>query len=134
MANYVVSTLATNMGYTHYEQGVDKGALPREIKTIYIKGGASVAQGARNSVALWTPVGYHTEVSDEDLALLEQNATFKLHKQNGYVRVDKKNSDIEKAVADMNRVDGESSPKTEADFPGYIVSTEVPTSRDPHRI
>ena len=134
MANYVVSTLATNMGYTHYEQGADKGALPREIKTIYIKGGASVAQGARNATALWTPVGYHTEVSDEDLAFLEQNETFKLHKKNGYMRVDKKNTDIEKAVADMNRVDGESSPKTEADFPDYIVSTEVPTSRDPHRI
>ena len=95
---------------------------------------ASVAQGARNSAALWTPVGYHTEVSDEDLALLEKNATFQLHKKNGFVRVDKKNTDIEKAVADMNRVDGESSPKTEADFPDYIVSTEVPTSRDPHRI
>lgn len=130
--NYVYSTLATNMGYTHYEPGADKGALPREIKTIHIKGGASVAQKSGSS-DVWTPLGFATQISDDDLGLLEQNEVFALHKKNGYIKVEKKNKEVEKAVADMNRVDN-SSPKVEADFPGFVVTIDTPKSSDPHRI
>ena len=130
--NYVYSTLANNQGYTHYEAAADKGALPREVKTIFIKGGASVAH-ASGSSGVFTPHGFATPVSDEDLALLEKNDIFQLHKTNGHIKVDKKNTDVEKAVADMNRVD-QSSPKVEADFPGFVVSTDVPKSSDPYRI
>jgi hypothetical protein len=130
--NYVYSTLANNQGYTHYEKAADGGALPREIKTIFIKGGASVAQKSGSS-DVFTPHGFATPVSDEDLELLEKNYTFNLHRKNGHIKVDKKDKEIEKAVADMNRVD-QSSPKVEADFPGFVVSIDTPKSSDPHRI
>lgn len=130
--NHVFSTLATNMSYVHWLPAADGGALPIEGKTINIQGGASVAQLSGSS-AIWTPLGFGTPVSDEDLELLEQNNVFKLHKKNGYIKVQKKNVDVEKAVADMNRVDG-SSPKVEADFPGFVVTIDTPKSSDPHRI
>lgn len=130
--NFVICTLANNQGYTHYEPAVENGALPREIKTIFIQGGASVARLSGSS-GIYTPTGFATPVSDEDLELLEQNAVFKLHKQNGHIKVDKKDKDIEKAVVDMNRVD-QSSPKVEADFPGFVVTIDTPKSNDPHRI
>jgi hypothetical protein len=130
--NYVFCTLANNQGYTHYEPPVEKGALPREVKTIFVKGGASVAQLSGTS-GIHTPSGFATAVSDEDLELLEQNAVFKMHKQNGHIKVDKKDKDIEKAVVDMNRID-QSSPKVEADFPGFVVTIDTPKSSDPHRI
>lgn len=132
MPNYVFSTLATNMNYTHWLPGADGGTLPSEGKTIYIKGGATVAHKSGSS-DVWTPLGFATEVSDEELGLLEQNQVFNLHRKNGYIKVEKKNKDVEKAVSDMNRVD-KSSPKVEADFPDFIVSIDTPKSNDPHRI
>lgn len=130
--NYVFCTLANNQGYTHYEPAVEHGALPREIKTIFIKGGASVAQKSGSS-DVFTPHGFATQVSDEDLEMLEKNSVFQMHKKNGHIKVDKKDKDIEKAVVDMNRVD-QSSPKVEADFPGFVVTIDTPKSSDPHRI
>lgn len=130
MANYVYSTLSADMSYTHWLPGADAGSLAAEGKTIFVQGGANVAQKAKNSTDIWTPLGRATEVSDEDLALLEQNSVFQLHKKNGFITVQKKKADVEKVVADMMRGD-KSRPLTESDFPeetGLSVSTDVPRS------
>ncbi len=128
--NYVFSTLATDMSYTHWGAAADGGALPEEHKSIFIQGGAGVAQKAKNGSDIWTPLGRVTEVSDNDLALLEQNQVFQLHKKNKFITVQKKNADVEKVVVDMNCSD-RSRPLTDADFPeesGMVVSTDVPKS------
>jgi len=107
---YVFSTLSTDMDYVEWKPGADKGALGSQGRTIRIKGGAGVANDR-----IVTPLGVSTEVDDEDVALLEQNEVFKLHKANGHVTIQKKKADAEKVAADMNRNDP-SSPKTPADY------------------
>jgi len=129
---HVFSTLATNMGYTEWLPPPDGGALPIEGRTIHVKGGATVAHKSGSS-DVWTPLGFGTQVTDEELEVLEKNSVFQIHKKNGYITVQKKDTAVEKAVADMNRVD-KSSPKTEADFPDFIVTIDTPKSSDPHRI
>jgi hypothetical protein len=127
--NYVFSTLATDMSYVHWVSA-GAGVPPAEGKSIFIQGGAGVAQKPKPGLDIWTPLGRVTEVSDEDLELLEQNEVFKLHKKNEFIKVQKKSTDVEKAVVDMNRRDN-SSPRTEADYPaeaGIVVSTDVPKS------
>lgn len=107
---YVFSTLATDVDYVEWKPGADKGAIGSEGKTIRIKGGAGVANDR-----IVTPLGVCTEVDDDDVALLEQNKVFQLHKTNGHIVVQKKKADVEKVAADMNRADP-SSPKTPADY------------------
>lgn len=129
-SNHVFSTLATDMTYVNWHSP-GEGIPPTEGKHINIRGGAGVAQKARPGSDIWTAYGFATEVSDDDLALLEQNEIFKLHKKNGYITIRSKAMDVEKAVADMNRKDN-SSPLTEADVKardaGITVSTDVPKS------
>jgi rRNA maturation endonuclease Nob1 len=128
--NYVFSTLATDMTYVNWHSP-GEGIPPMEGKHINIRGGAGVARNVRAGSDIWTPLGDVTEISDEDLALMEQNEVFRLHQKNGFIRVQKKSSEVEKAVADMNRKDN-SSPLTEADVKakdeGITVSTGIPKS------
>lgn len=128
-SNYVFSTLATDMSYVNWHSpGV--GIPPMEGKHVNIQGGAGVAQKGKPGSEFWTPLGRVTEVSDDDLALLERNEVFQLHQKNGFITVRAKSIDVEKAVADMNRKDN-SSPRTEADYPakdGITVTTDIPKS------
>jgi hypothetical protein len=117
------------MSYTDWVEGPD-GATKIEGRSIFIQGGAGVAQKAKTGSDIWTPLGRMTEVSDEDMGLLERNQVFQLHQKNGFIKVQKKSADVEKVVADMNRAD-KSAPLTEASFPaelGITVSTDVPKS------
>jgi len=131
-SHYVFSTLATDMTYVHWVIP-GEGIPPVEAGSVFIQGGAGVAQRPKPGSDIWTPLGRMTTVTDEQLEILEQNSVFKQHRENGFITVQKKAIDVEKAVADMNRKDN-SSPKVEADFPGFIVTTEVPKSADAHRI
>lgn len=127
--NYVFSTLATDMTYVNWVSP-GAGIPPVEGKSIFIQGGAGVAQRGRPGSDIWTPLGRVTEVSDEDVDMLERNEVFALHKKNGFIKVQKKSADPEKAVADMNRKDA-SSPRTESDYPaesGITVTTDIPKS------
>lgn len=127
--NYVFSTLATDMTYTswaHAGEGVPKSM----VHSVFIQGGAGVAQKPKPGTDIWTPLGRVTEVSDADLAVCEQDPVFQMHKKNGYITVQSKNSDVEKVALNMNRRDN-SSPMTEADYPadsGIIVTTDLPKS------
>ena len=81
-----------------------------------------------NKKLLATPNGVVTKVTDEELELLEQHPLFKIHKQNGFVRVSKTNpqedvmkvdtKDMQNKDASAQRVDsdytkkGKKAPKT----------------------
>lgn len=127
--NYVFSTLATDMTYVNWVSP-GEGIPPVEGKSIFVQGGAGVAQRGRPGSDIWTPLGRVTEVDDEDLALLERNEVFNLHRKNKFITVQKKNVDVEKVAVDMNRRDN-SSPRTESDYPaesGITVTTDIPKS------
>lgn len=127
--NYVFSTLPTDMTYTRWESAGD-GVPKSLVHSVFIKGGAGVAQKPKPGTDIWTPLGNATPVSDEDLETLEKDPIFQLHKKNKYLTVRQKNADVEVVALDMNRRDN-SSPMTESDYPvegGIIVTTDVPKS------
>ena len=105
--NYVYSTLTCSTNYAIYEKTND---LPKLVKKILIVGGKGVA--TKN---LYTPKGIVTEVSDEDLELLEKHYSFIEHKENGFILVEKKNVNLEKVVANMAEKDA-SAPLTPKDY------------------
>ena len=57
-----------------------------------------------------------TEISDDDMELLEKDYHFQQHVKNGFINVMKKPGTAEKAVADMEKRD-QSAPKTPEDYP-----------------
>lgn len=135
---YVYSTLACDNAYTFYEKdGSNKNAAPHSIHKvkhkILIKGGTAVAQSTPER-GIYTPYGVVTEISEQELSLLlggltvkeimEQplenhahkgNPVFKKHLKNGFLRVDDKKLEVEKAVATLESKDL-SAQKTDKDF------------------
>ena len=95
MANlHVFSKLSTDVTYHDYEAG---GAdLPVITKSVTINGGAGVA-----TKHLVTPLGVHTEITEDQAELLNRNGIFQLHKKNGFVVIEKKKADVEKVAANM---------------------------------
>ena len=109
--HYVFSTLSNDQKYQNWGKG-DGVNIPGEF--VMIKGGAGIAiDGGQASI--WTPQGRMTEVSDEELRILEANEGFKLHKKLCHIVVQAKKADPEKVAADMNRKDA-SAPVTSADY------------------
>lgn len=108
--HYVYSTLTCDNIYTGYSKPADRNALPLPIKQVTIRGGSNVAN--KHFV---TPKGVVTQVNDEDLEFLESNPGFKQHKENGFIKVEKKEVDVEKVVKNMREKDL-SAPKTPKDF------------------
>lgn len=105
---YVFSTLSSPVAYTLYNES-ERGAHTVKSKII-IKGGAGVAN--KNLI---TPLGVATEVTEEELEVLKTHPVFKLHLENGYVKIKEKQADAEVVAADMNSRD-ESAPLTPNDF------------------
>lgn len=119
---YITSTMSASVSYAIY--GKTAGGLSVIKKEIVIEGGANVM----NKKLLATPNGVVTKVTDEDLALLEEHPLFKIHKENGFVRVSKSNpqedvmkvdtGDMQDKDASAQRVDsdytkkGKKAPKT----------------------
>lgn len=116
---HIYSTLANDQQYQvwHKPEGHEThqpGAF------VVINGGTGVANDR-----LITPLGVHTEVTDEQLAVLEANHTFLLHRENGFIKVEKKKQDPEKVAADMSLADP-SAPVTPADVdPGGRVARQA---------
>jgi len=109
--HYVFSTLSCDQKYQNWVKGEGVN-VPGEF--VMIKGGAGIAiDGGQASI--WTPQGRMTEVSDDDMRILEANEGFKLHKKNGHIIVQAKKADPEKVASDMNRKDA-SAPVTAADY------------------
>jgi hypothetical protein len=105
---YVFSTLANDQRYVNWVKGPND--IPTEGYSVFIKGGTGVANDR-----LITPQGVATEITEEDLAQLEQNPSFMQHKKDGFVTVRAKKAEAEKVAADMNLKD-ESAPMTHSDY------------------
>lgn len=105
---HVFSKMASSVQYVDWIPG---GAdLPTRGKTVLIKGGAGVA--TKNLI---TPLGVHTEVTEEEAGILKRNHVFQLHLKNGSVVMQASKADPEKVVPDMGD-DDPSAPLTPADF------------------
>lgn len=117
---YVYSSLTSPNEYVEWIKQGDQTTIAKSVR---IEGGS----GVMNKNFL-TPLGIVTEVSDADLEFLMKNDHFKFHMENGFIKVDKKKMDTEKAVSDMNLQDG-SAPFTPADYvPGgraYVPGVEM---------
>lgn len=112
MTGYVYSTLSTDMEYALWKQGVGTNI---KIKSVKILGGANLCKES-DSGKFFTPKGVITKVNDEDIDLLEKNEVFKLHKNNGFIQIEKSEKKIDKVIENMQAQDI-CAPKTEKTLP-----------------
>lgn len=99
---YIYSTLTGAQNYR-----TDSGK-------VLINGGANLPGARLPDGVFLTAAGVVTKVTAEQYQELEQNEVFKLHKKNGFIRVENAKHDPEKVAADMERRDN-SAPDTEQD-------------------
>lgn len=121
---YVYSTLTCDNEYTDWIVTGTGEAIKHRVKhSVKIAGG----HGLMNKNFI-TPLGVVTEVSDSDMEFLLKNDHFKLHKDNGYITVEKKKAETEKVAADLKLRD-ESAPITPSDYApgGKFASMQEPT-------
>lgn len=91
MAKYIHSTCSADIEFPMYIKTGPKSLSANATKTIVIRGGANVRD--RNSLA--TPTGMVTEVSDEELAFLQNDPLFKDEVAKGHMKVmDKEKLDV----------------------------------------
>lgn len=99
MKIYITSTLTCDQRYINYNNTLKHG-VNTPVEEVVIKGGSNVS----DPLTLAVRVGTQTEVSEEQLAMLEKNPVFQLHKKNGFIVVSKK-EDVLKVVEDMAKED-----------------------------
>lgn len=109
---FIASTLTASQKYATWSYPQGEQGMPQIQRYVLIQGGANVPPKT-----LVTPLGAVTEVSDSDLELLENNHTFCTHRENGYVKVLKKNPGADVAAQDLTAKDA-SAPLTPDDFGG----------------
>lgn len=116
--NYVYSTLTCDNAFAVYAPKNDARALSVIKRKILIKGG----HGVKNHRGIDTPRGVVTQVTDEELEILEANYSFQKQKKLGYLVVERREVAPAKVAEDMNPKDA-SAPLTPADFQEGDVST-----------
>lgn len=121
MTHYVFSTLSSPQVYTRTKPG--GGDLPKTVAAVRIEGGANVPDKH-----MITPRGVMTTVTDEELTVLQENRVFQLHVKNGYITVEAKKTDPEKAAANM-ATRSPDAPLVEADFKEGEKPVETKPSR-----
>lgn len=110
--NFIISTLSNSNSFPVYKN-VEGSPVSQYEKMITIRGGSNITDPR----TLITPEGVVTEVSDEDLALLEKNVSFNDFVKGGFLKVKKHTvANVQKEVKkDMNPKDGSAQP-TEKDW------------------
>lgn len=93
--HHIYSTLANNNEYVRYTNNGPGGVNIAE-RSVLIKGGHGI-----HKKGIGTAMGVHTSVSDEDMAWLQEDFSFKQHMKNGYIQVKKGEVNTEVAAADM---------------------------------
>jgi len=131
----IISTLSTDVSYTNYRAKSEKeGGANIALDSVLIKGGANVAQKhlIEAEDGNFYP-GFATYVSEDELAVLEGNETFKTHRENGFIKIVKAEKvSVEKiareVAKDMEAAD-QSAPLTEDDYKegGRQAGAEAPT-------
>lgn len=109
---YVYSTLSNDNEYTNWKPGEGNGPATK-LGSVFIKGGTNVLQKGMNG----TPMGTKTKVTREDMAILEANADFQLHKKNGFITVMDEDRNAETVVTNGMENKDASAPLTDRDFP-----------------
>jgi hypothetical protein len=116
--NFLYSTLTAPQNYAIHKKNPDGSySIARDI---LINGGHGLTN--RFGVLLQ---GALTEVDDETLSLLEQDYVFCLHRDNGYIKVDRKKHEVESAISDLNQRD-KSSPATAQDIDALYDDGAIP--------
>lgn len=108
---HVISTLAANTKYVGWVHQAGINSIERVVE---VRGGAGVALQSAGQINAGTPGGLRTEISDDDAAWLSKHAHFQEHLKRGFVRIEDKPVDPEKAAQSMAEDDG-SRPKTNED-------------------
>lgn len=109
---YVYSTLTSDQEYrTFRESG---GDLPQVEASVLIRGKANVMD--KHFV---TPAGMLTEITEDQLAVLERCEVFRLHVKHGHIIVSRDLLPVEKVVGDLEARD-KSAPLTEASVKGQV--------------
>lgn len=106
--HFVYSTLTSHQKYVKWK------ILPNGMQVhdgfVLIHGGANVATGSAPKVL--TPRGIVTEVSDEEMALLQNDMTFKRHEANGFIHVQTVQDRPEKVAEKHMEARDDSAPLT----------------------
>lgn len=106
---FIYSTLTSSTKYTRWEK--KSSDLAKRNGSVLIQGGSNVA-----GKHLVTPRGVVTQVTEEQLAILESNKQFQRHVERGYIKIERHEAPtIEKAVSDMTQRDP-SAPLVPEDF------------------
>lgn len=122
MAHYVYSKMSAPVDFNIFVKG---GAdMPIKQGKITIHGGAGVAN--KNLI---TPNGVVTEVTDEELEILNAHELFVQFKANGFISVEKKKVEVEKVVADMGDKTDPSAPISPADYENADEKTAKPKEK-----
>lgn len=110
---HVYSKLANNQKYTIYkDKAPDEGNEFKQVAhQVLIVGGAGLADKH-----LVTPMGVHTEITEEDAQALLNNHVFNLHRKNGHITLESRKADVDKVVGDMSGETDPSGPITPASF------------------
>jgi rRNA maturation endonuclease Nob1 len=98
---YVYSTCSSDVAFPVEVESTGAGGANFIKRKVLIKGGANIA----NKKTLVTPMGVATEISDEELSLLQKNETFQRRMKAGFFVVDSKKTDAEKVAKDMKKKD-----------------------------
>ena len=91
---HIYSTLSADVSYTKYD--LSSKDLPRAERAVLIKGGTGISN--KNLV---TPLGVHTQVTNDELEFLKSDEVFLMHMQNGYIKIGKAKVEPEIVAADM---------------------------------
>ena len=107
---YVYSTLTADQQYTLYPADADPRQIPTGLHSVFIAGGANVINNH-----MITPRGMVTEVSKEQLEILEKIPAFVNHREAGFITVEKTMQAPDEVAQDMTPKD-ESSQLVDSDF------------------
>lgn len=122
---HVYSTLANSQTYTRYADNRDQvNDLPQKVVEVHIAGGTGIA-----SKNLITPLGVHTKITREDYDAIKDLHVFKVHVENGFIRVEDSKIDVEAAAGEMNANDP-GAPLTPSDYEADKDNDNVPVPRD----
>lgn len=115
---FVFSTLTSAVNYNVYAKNAPD--MPRIERTITIEGGANLTN--KN---LMTPRGVATSIDAEDLAALEENTIFQMHRKNGFITISESEGNADSVAADMTDRDA-SAPLVDGDF--VAAGEDTPTT------
>lgn len=113
--NYITSTCSSDMVFPRYRKDGPKSMSAISTGEIRIKGGANVT----DKYSLMVPNGMITEVSDEDLEYLQNDAAFKRMVDKGFLK-----------VTSINKLDQNLNGMTEKDTGAQILDSDHAATSD----